>query len=96
MDKNLEIKKIPTELKVESIRSGELYPRLVLEIGLTSPLNFIILESQAKIILEKEKGKGYIDDSIVQQFYHIGDRIGAVVKDSVVQRSTLGAGEDKE
>ena len=34
--------------------------------------------------------KGYIEDSIVQQFYHIGDRIGTVVKDSVVQRSTIG------
>ena len=34
--------------------------------------------------------KGYIEDSIVQQFYHIGDRIGSVVKDSVVQRSTIG------
>ena len=35
--------------------------------------------------------KGYIEDSIVQQFCHIGDKIGTVVKDSVVQRSTIGA-----
>lgn len=35
--------------------------------------------------------KSYIEDSIVQQFYHIGDKIGTVVKDSVVQRSTIGA-----
>jgi len=32
--------------------------------------------------------KGYIEDSIVQHFY----QIGTVVKDSVVQRSTIGAG----
>jgi hypothetical protein len=34
--------------------------------------------------------KGYIDDSIVQQFY----QVGTLVKDSVLQRSTIGA-EDK-
>ena len=61
MTKNLEIKRIPTELKAESIRSGELYPRLVLEIGLTSPSKFIILESKAEIILEKEKGNGDLE-----------------------------------
>jgi hypothetical protein len=52
-----------------------------------------------KILDEIEKRvkiKDYIDDSIVQQFYHIGDKIGAVVKDSVVQRSTLGADADKK
>ena len=34
--------------------------------------------------------KGYIDDSIVQNFHHYGDKIGTQVKDSVVQRSTIG------
>ncbi len=36
--------------------------------------------------------KGYIDDSIVQYNVHIGDRIGTQVKDSIVQRSNIGAG----
>ncbi len=41
--------------------------------------------------------KGYIDDSIVQyNIGHIGDRIGTIVKDSVVQRSTIGAGAVKK
>ncbi|MDD5473087.1 MAG: zinc-ribbon domain-containing protein [Candidatus Methanoperedens sp.] len=35
--------------------------------------------------------KEYIDDSIVQYNVHIGDKIGTLVKDSVVQRSTIGA-----
>ncbi|MHC1623803.1 MAG: hypothetical protein ACXQTR_04345 [Candidatus Methanospirareceae archaeon] len=61
MNKNLEIKRVPTELKVEPIRSGELYPKLVLEIELTSPSDFIILESKAKIIFEKEKGGGHLE-----------------------------------
>ncbi|MBU3968070.1 MAG: zinc ribbon domain-containing protein [Euryarchaeota archaeon] len=39
--------------------------------------------------------KGYINDSIVQYNVHIGDRIGTQVKDSVVQRSTIGAGARK-
>jgi hypothetical protein len=53
--------------------------------------------------MQSEKGvplgikiKDYIDDSIVQQFYHIGDKIGAVVKDSVVQRSTIGSDSGKK
>ena len=37
--------------------------------------------------------KGYIDDRIVQQHIHIGDKIGTQVKDSVVQRSNIGTGE---
>lgn len=36
--------------------------------------------------------KGYIDDSIVQQYIHLGDKIGTQVKDSFVQRSNIGAG----
>ena len=36
--------------------------------------------------------KGYIDDRIVQQVYHIG----TVVRDSVVQRSTISAGAGKK
>ena len=36
--------------------------------------------------------KGYIDNSIVQHFYHYGDNIGTQVKDSIVQRSNIGAG----
>ena len=41
--------------------------------------------------------KGYIEDSIVQKFYHIGDnvKIGTVVKDSVVQRSTIGGSAEE-
>ncbi|MCZ7381562.1 MAG: zinc-ribbon domain-containing protein [Candidatus Methanoperedens sp.] len=35
--------------------------------------------------------KEYIDDSIVQYNVHIGDKIGTLVKDSFVQRSTIGA-----
>lgn len=35
--------------------------------------------------------KEYIDDSIVQYHVHIGDKIGALIKDSVIQRSTIGA-----
>ncbi|MDO9098976.1 MAG: zinc ribbon domain-containing protein [Candidatus Methanoperedens sp.] len=35
--------------------------------------------------------KEYIDDSIVQYNVHIGDKIGTLVKDSVVQRSNIGA-----
>ena len=38
--------------------------------------------------------KGYIDDSIVQNFYHYGDNIGTQVKDSFVQRSNIGTGAD--
>ena len=39
--------------------------------------------------------KIYIDDSIVQQHIHIGDKIGTQVKDSFVQRSSIGAGVRK-
>lgn len=35
--------------------------------------------------------KIFIDDAIVQQHIHIGDKIGMQVKDSVVQRSNIGA-----
>lgn len=35
--------------------------------------------------------KGYIDEPIMQQYIHIGDRIGTQVKDSVVQHSNIGA-----
>ena len=36
--------------------------------------------------------KEYIDDSIVQQYnIHYGDKISTQVKDSVVQRSNIGA-----
>ncbi len=38
--------------------------------------------------------KGYINDSIVQNFYHYGDNIGTQVKDSLVQRSNIGTGTD--
>jgi hypothetical protein len=37
--------------------------------------------------------KGYINDSIVQQYIHVGPRIGTQVKDSFVQRSNIGARE---
>ena len=36
--------------------------------------------------------KEYIDDSIVQNFYHNGDNIGTQVKDSIVQHSNIGPG----
>jgi len=34
--------------------------------------------------------KGYIDDNIVQNFYHYGDNIGTQVKDSFVYKSNVG------
>lgn len=39
--------------------------------------------------------KEYIDDGIVQYNVHIGDKIGTLVKDSVIQRSTIGASARK-
>jgi hypothetical protein len=39
--------------------------------------------------------KIFIDDAIVQQHIHIGDKIGTQVKDSFVQRSNIGAGARK-
>ncbi|MCZ7398313.1 MAG: zinc-ribbon domain-containing protein [Candidatus Methanoperedens sp.] len=42
-------------------------------------------------IEKRVKVKEYIDDSIVQYNVHIGDKIGTLVKDSVVQRSNIGA-----
>jgi len=39
--------------------------------------------------------KIFIDDAVVQQNIHIGDRIGSQVKDSVVQRSNIGGGARK-
>ena len=38
--------------------------------------------------------KRYINDNIVQNFNHHGDNIGTQVKDSLVQRSNIGTGED--
>ncbi len=61
MNKNLDIKKIPNALRVESIKLGDLYPKLVLEVELTTPLSFIILESKAKNMLEKEGGDGHLE-----------------------------------
>lgn len=46
-------------------------------------------------IEKRVKVKEYIDDSIVQYNVHIGDKIGTLVKDSVVQRSSIGAGVRK-
>ncbi len=46
-------------------------------------------------IEKRVKVKEYIDDSIVQYNVHIGDKIGTLVKDSVVQRSNIGAGTRK-
>ncbi len=46
-------------------------------------------------IEKRVKVKEYIDDSIVQYNVHIGDKIGTLVKDSVVQRSTIGASARK-
>ncbi|MCX9011332.1 MAG: zinc-ribbon domain-containing protein [Candidatus Methanoperedens sp.] len=39
--------------------------------------------------------KIFIDDAVVQQHIHIGDRIGTQVKDSFVQRSNIGEGARK-
>ncbi|MBU4222272.1 MAG: PQQ-binding-like beta-propeller repeat protein [Euryarchaeota archaeon] len=39
--------------------------------------------------------KIFIDDAIVQQHIHYGDKIGTQVKDSVIQRSTIGTGARK-
>ncbi len=46
-------------------------------------------------IEKRVKVKEYIDDSIVQYNIHYGDKIGTLVKDSVVQRSTIGASARK-
>ena len=46
-------------------------------------------------IEKRVKVKEYIDDSIVQYNVHIGDKIGTLVKDSVVQRSSFGTGTRK-
>lgn len=46
-------------------------------------------------IEKRVKVKEYIDDSIVQYNVHIGDKIGTLVKDSVVQRSNIGASARK-
>ena len=35
--------------------------------------------------------KIFIDDTIVQQHIHIGDKIGTQIKDSFIQRSNIGA-----
>ena len=46
-----------------------------------------------RILDELEKRihlKEYIDDAIVQNFYHYGDKIGTQITDSVVQRSNIG------
>jgi len=37
--------------------------------------------------------KGYINDSIVQNFYHYGDSVGTQVKDSFVYKSNVGNGD---
>jgi len=39
--------------------------------------------------------KGYINDSIVQNFYHYGDNVGTQVKDSFVYKSDVGTGTGK-
>lgn len=46
-------------------------------------------------IEKRVKVKEYIDDSIVQYNVHVGDKIGTLVKDSVVQRSNIGASARK-
>jgi hypothetical protein len=37
--------------------------------------------------------KGYINDSIVQNFYHYGDNVGTQMKDNFVYKSDVGSGE---
>ncbi len=46
-------------------------------------------------IEKRVKVKEYIDDSIVQYNIHYGDKIGTQIKDSVVQRSNIGASARK-
>jgi hypothetical protein len=51
-----------------------------------------------KVLDEIEKRmhvKEYIDNTIVQQYIHIGDKIGTQVKDSFVQRSNIGVSPRK-
>ncbi|VVB90385.1 PEGA domain protein [uncultured archaeon] len=46
-------------------------------------------------IEKRVKVKEFIEDSIVQYNVHIGDKIGTLVKDSVIQRSNIGANARK-
>ncbi len=48
-------------------------------------------EEAIETIKSKERGWNQSKKIIVQQHIHIGDKIGTLVKDSVVQRSTVGA-----
>jgi len=54
MISNLEIRDKPNDLKLESIKSGELYPKLILELEITSAKDFLILESNANLLFMKE------------------------------------------
>jgi len=51
---NLEIKDIPYDLKIESVKLGELFPKLILELEIKSPGDLLILESNANLLFKKE------------------------------------------
>ncbi|GAH81286.1 unnamed protein product, partial [marine sediment metagenome] len=51
---NLEIKDIPYDLKIESVKLGELFPKLILELEIKSPSDFLILESNANLLFKKK------------------------------------------
>lgn len=77
----IEIKRVPQELRVKPIEHGEIYPRLILEMEYSSSVDFIILDTDAKIILEKERDNGrwnIIPDNLVKVLYgslHPRDRL---------------------
>lgn len=56
----VEIEKTPHRLYVEPPQPGELYPKLVLEMELITrfPKDYLVLDSDAKIILTKERDTG--------------------------------------
>ena len=55
------IKRIPIKILVEPIEIGIQYPKLILEIEIKSPSEFIILESNANIIFKKERGNKHLE-----------------------------------
>lgn len=54
MSFNLKIKEIPNDLKLESVIPGVLFPKLILEVEINSPGEFLILESNANLLFKKE------------------------------------------
>ncbi|MHA1251032.1 MAG: hypothetical protein ACTSRP_13650 [Candidatus Helarchaeota archaeon] len=53
---NLEIKDTPYDIKIELIKPGVLFPKLILEVEIDSTESFLILESKVNFIFKKEIG----------------------------------------